>query len=192
MPRRPAFLILTLAMALLVPAVSTGAEQAAPRLRLVSVSTRVRTVRLRGKRLVEPTLARLQSPAAPRPVPILTPRGAPPPPSASPLLLSDVEMRSARVQHAMFIFHPNEPAMTFTSIDDRNDLERLRARDRMLLFREPTRPGVAMSLGMAVFGGAIVFAAHAPRPLRVLLDGPGHFGPAIFDSGVGAGVQVAW
>jgi hypothetical protein len=34
-----------------------------------------------------------------------------------------------------------------------------------------------------------VLSAHAPRPFRVIFDGPVHVGPAIFDGGgMGAGI----
>jgi hypothetical protein len=40
-----------------------------------------------------------------------------------------------------------------------------------------------------MFTAATILSAHAPRPLRVLFDGPVHFGPAIFDGGgMGAGI----
>ena len=42
---------------------------------------------------------------------------------------------------------------------------------------------------LAMFGVATVLSAHAPRPFRILFDGPVHLGPAIFDGGgMGAGI----
>jgi len=72
---------------------------------------------------------------------------------------------------------------------EENGLEQARARDALLLGgRAPSLQ--AGALGSMVMGAAVVFAAHAPARLRPLVDGPVHFGPALFDGG-GMGAAIA-
>jgi hypothetical protein len=68
-------------------------------------------------------------------------------------------------------------------------LEPLRDRDALLLpaYRLPSLQSGA--LGAALLGAGVVFAAHAPGPLRAIVDGPVHVGPALLDGG-GMGVGV--
>ena len=45
------------------------------------------------------------------------------------------------------------------------------------------------ALGSMVMGAAVVLAAHAPKRVRAIVDGPVHVGPALFEGGgMGAGV----
>ena len=86
------------------------------------------------------------------------------------------EEHSARVDHDMLFFEHG-----YTLAD-------MRERDALRLYG-PT-PGNEMSGldGAAVLAGAVVVAAHAPRPVRRLLDGRWHVGPAIlYGGGMGAG-----
>jgi len=75
-----------------------------------------------------------------------------------------------------------------TAEEDENPLAQYRERDALLL------PGGAPSLrssamGAMVMGAAVVLAAHAPRRVRAVVDGPVHVGPALFEGGgLGAGV----
>jgi hypothetical protein len=72
--------------------------------------------------------------------------------------------------------------------EQQNRLEQARERDALML------PGGAPSMrsgamGAIVLGAAVVLAAHAPARLRAIVDGPVHFGPALFEGGgMGAGV----
>jgi hypothetical protein len=122
---------------------------------------------------------------------------------------SFVEFHSARVENDLMRFQPTLVGLTppgvsrnagllsrspekkirfFVPIKSNDDLEMRRDRDRLLLFREPQPMGSGMGLGIAMFGAMTILSAHAPRPFRVLFDGPVHFGPAIFDGGgMGAG-----
>jgi hypothetical protein len=129
--------------------------------------------------------------------------------NASP---SFVEFHSARVENDLMMFKPTlvgiTPAgparnadliaaspvkkkqMRFLVAAQGGDvLEVRRDRDRLVLFRGPQPQGAAVGIGLAMFGATTILAAHAPRPLRVLFDGPVHLGPAIFDGGgMGAGI----
>lgn len=99
-----------------------------------------------------------------------------------------VERHSEQVQRDLLHFDgPVRP----TGLDAPGDA--LRARDRLLLFREPESPGLGTGLGAALFGSAVFLAAHAPGPVRVLLDRAVHLGPACFDAGgLGIGVGGRW
>jgi hypothetical protein len=72
---------------------------------------------------------------------------------------------------------------------EQDSLQRLRDRDDLLV-----PAGRAPSLQAGAFGGmmlgaAVVLVAHAPEPVRVIVDGPVHVGPALFDhGGMGAGI----
>lgn len=85
-----------------------------------------------------------------------------------------VAYHSARVERDMLVF---EHSYT---------LEHMRERDRLLLYNPPRGGDGAALLGAGLFSVAVVSAAHAPRPLRVLFDRRLHFGPAVFDGGMGA------
>jgi hypothetical protein len=75
------------------------------------------------------------------------------------------------------------------AVEGGDALEVRRDRDRLVLFRGPQSQGASVAVGLAMFIAATVSSAHAPRPLRVVFDGPVHLGPAIFDGGgMGAGV----
>ena len=95
---------------------------------------------------------------------------------------SYVEAHSLQVMHAMLRFRSER------SLEQQQDpLDWYRDRDRLSLFA-PAQMQSA-SYGIALFGAVTVLAAHAPRALQVLLTGPVHLGPAIFDGGgLGAGV----
>jgi hypothetical protein len=86
------------------------------------------------------------------------------------------ERHYARVEHDMLFF------------DHGYTLERMRERDALSLYG-PT-PGTTMStaLGIGLFSGVVVSAAHTPPFLRFAYDRSFHVGPAIFDGGgMGAG-----
>jgi hypothetical protein len=110
----------------------------------------------------------------------------PPPASASATtkvlapLPRFVAVHTARVGHSMVVLL-REPT-----------LEDARERDGLSLWRAGGVGGTRAALrGVALFTGATVFAAHAPRPLRRLVDRDLHFGPALLDGGgVGAGVAA--
>jgi hypothetical protein len=96
---------------------------------------------------------------------------------------SYVATKSAQVFAAFLVFHEAR------RVDEKQcGLAMARERDALLV------PGGASSvdagaMGAVMMGAAIVFAAHAPGRLRALVDGPVHFGPAMFESGgLGAGV----
>jgi hypothetical protein len=122
-----------------------------------------------------------------------------------------VDFHSARVAHDLMLFKPTLVGITpagparndalfarspakkqlrfFVPAEGGDALEVRRDRDRLVLFRGPQAQGQAVAIGLAMFGASTVLSAHAPRPLRVLFDGPVHVGPAIFDGGgMGAGV----
>lgn len=123
-----------------------------------------------------------------------------------------VEFHSARVENDLLLFQPahvvtppvhardaelfakppakKPPMRLFTPVNVVDALEVRRERDKMLLFRGPQpAQGGSIALGAAMFGATTILSAHAPRPLRVVFDGPAHLGPAIFDGGgMGAGI----
>jgi hypothetical protein len=122
-----------------------------------------------------------------------------------------VEFHSARVQNDLLLFQPSLIGITpairsgntarltgpppkkelhfFAPAKAADDLEVRRDRDKLLLFRGPQPQGAAVGLGVAMFGATTLLAAHAPKPVRFLFDGPVHLGPAIFDGGgMGAGI----
>ncbi len=93
------------------------------------------------------------------------------------------EEKSAQVFASFWTFKA-----AHTVEESQNPLAQLRERDALLL------PGGRASVqagatGAMMLGAAVVFAAHAPRPLRPLVDGPVHVGPSLFDGGgMGAGI----
>ena len=122
-----------------------------------------------------------------------------------------VEFHSARVENDLMLFKPtligispagsarhaelfaHSPAkkqIRFLVPAEAGDaLEVRRDGDRLVLFRGPQAQGAAVGLGLVMFAATTILSAHAPRPLRVLFDGPVHLGPAIFDGGgMGAGI----
>ena len=123
-----------------------------------------------------------------------------------------VEFHSGRVEKDLLLFSPahvvtvavhtrdaelfakppekKAPMRLFAPLTVVDPLEVRRDRDKMLLFRGPQpSQGGAVGLGLAMFGATTILSAHAPRPLRVVFDGPVHLGPAIFDGGgMGAGI----
>ena len=97
---------------------------------------------------------------------------------------SYVETRTARVLAALLRF---VPARTVEEQQDR--LSAARARDALRLPGGLPESLQAGACGAALFGAAVVLAAHAPAALRPIVDGPVHLGPALFDSGgLGAGI----
>jgi hypothetical protein len=93
------------------------------------------------------------------------------------------EEKSAQVFASFLSF-----ATARTVEEDQNRLQEHRDRDTLLL------PGGRASLeagaaGSMVMGAAVVLAAHAPKRMRAIVDGPVHVGPAMFEGGgMGAGV----
>jgi hypothetical protein len=94
------------------------------------------------------------------------------------------EQKSAQVFNAFVAFSTARP------VEERqNALEVARQRDRLML------PGGASTIeggamGAALMGAAVFVSAHAPGKLRRAVDGPVHFGPAMFEAG-GMGAAVA-
>jgi hypothetical protein len=83
---------------------------------------------------------------------------------------------------------PNTPAFVLPPATQ-DLLELSRRRDRLLLFRQGLLRVGDLATGLALFLGTTVMAAHAPRGLRVIFDGPVHLGPAVFNGGgMGAGI----
>ncbi len=122
-----------------------------------------------------------------------------------------VEAHSARVENDLMLFKPTlvgiaplgrsrnaelvtqapkRESFRFVAPAEAADaLEVRRDRDRLLLFRGPQAQGGSVAVGLAMFIATTISSAHAPRPLRVVFDGPVHLGPAIFDGGgMGAGI----
>jgi hypothetical protein len=65
----------------------------------------------------------------------------------------------------------------------------MRDRDTLRLYGATPGGAGAVGGGIALFGGVVVSAAHAPGAVRVLFDHRLHVGPALFDGGgMGAGV----
>jgi hypothetical protein len=137
---------------------------------------------------------------------------APPLPSLQ-VSATFVESHTARVENDLMLFQPTligiPPFMRsrnsellsgptkehtlrfFAPVQAEDGLAVLRERDKLLLFRGPQPQGAAVGIGVAMFGAATLLSAHAPRPFRVLFDGPVHLGPAIFDGGgMGAGIAA--
>ena len=102
-------------------------------------------------------------------------------PRTAKVHLTFVELHSARVEKDLLQFK-----LQLRFVDA---LEVRRERDRLMLFRAPQSQGEAVGIGLAMFAATTILSAHAPRPLRVVFDGPVHLGPAIFDGGgMGAGI----
>jgi hypothetical protein len=131
-----------------------------------------------------------------------------PPLATSPTF---VEVHSARVEHDLMLFQPTlvglppparareaalfatppvkKPVRFFAPSRSADELAVRRERDKLLLFRAPQPQGAAVGVGLAMFGATTLLSAHAPRPLRIIFDGPIHLGPAVFDGGgMGAGI----
>ncbi len=122
-----------------------------------------------------------------------------------------IAFHSARVRNDLMLFSPTlvgvapagrqRDAEAFRATGKRkwfattaraaDELELRREQDRLLLFRGPQPRAGAIGIGLAMFGATTVLAAHLPRPLRVIFDGPVHLGPAIFPGGgMGAGIAA--
>jgi hypothetical protein len=121
-----------------------------------------------------------------------------------------VDSHSARVENDLMLFKligiapigasrsaelvrtaPKKESFRFLApaVEGGDALEVRRDRDRLILFRGPQSQGGAVAVGLAMFIATTISSAHAPRPLRVMFDGPVHLGPAIFDGGgMGAGI----
>jgi hypothetical protein len=132
------------------------------------------------------------------------------PPSKAPATF--VESHSARVENDLMLFKPTligiapigasrsaelvstapkKKSFRFLApaVEGGDALDVRRDRDRLILFRGPQSQGGAVAVGLAMFIATTISSAHAPRPLRVVFDGPVHLGPAIFDGGgMGAGI----
>jgi hypothetical protein len=93
------------------------------------------------------------------------------------------EQTSARVFASFHAFKT-----VHTTEEEQNPLQQHRDLDALML------PGGAPSMqagamGSMVMGAAVVLAAHAPKRLRPIVDGPVHVGPALFEGGgMGAGI----
>jgi hypothetical protein len=94
-----------------------------------------------------------------------------------------VAVKSEQVFAAFLTF-----ASARTVEDEQNRLGAARERDALFVCGgAPSLRSGAM--GAMVMGAAVVLAAHAPERLRVVVDGPLHLGPALFEGGgMGAGV----
>jgi hypothetical protein len=93
------------------------------------------------------------------------------------------EQRNAQVIASFLVFNTAR-----TVEEGQNALGLARERDALLLGggRVTMQSG---AMGSAVMGAAVVFAAHAPKRVRAVVDGPVHVGPALFEGGgMGAGV----
>jgi hypothetical protein len=106
----------------------------------------------------------------------------------TPAASSYFAVHNGRVMRAMIRFTP-----PLSPEQQLNRLDFFRARDELLLWREPPTaadPRGAI-LGIGLFATAIVAAAHAPAPLRFIVDGKLHVGPSISESGVGVAIGGA-
>lgn len=96
---------------------------------------------------------------------------------------SYVAEKNAAVMRSFLMFKSER-----TVEQDQNRVQQMRERDQLLLGgRAPSLQ--AGALGSMVMGAAVVLAAHAPKSVRAIVDGPVHVGPALFEGGgMGAGV----
>jgi hypothetical protein len=86
------------------------------------------------------------------------------------------ERHYARVEHDMLFF------------DRGYTLELMRERDGLSLYGPTPGTNVSTALGIGLFSGVVVSAAHTPPFLRFAYDRALHVGPAIFEGGgMGAG-----
>jgi hypothetical protein len=85
------------------------------------------------------------------------------------------ERHSARVERNMHFFHHG-----YT-------LDTMRDRDALQLYGATPGSNTSTALGIGLFSGVVVTAAHTPPILRFAFDRSLHVGPAIFDGGMGAG-----
>ena len=83
---------------------------------------------------------------------------------------------SARVERDLLLFHHG-----YT-------LENMRERDTLELYGATPGNATSTALGVGLFSGVVVTAAHTPAFLRFAFDRSLHLGPAVFDGGgMGAG-----
>ena len=136
--------------------------------------------------------------------------------TVAPLLsvqASFVELHSARVEHDLLLFKPTLVGIAPVGAARKAErCSRLRRRRRRFGFSFRPRAATASRCvatatascsfaghspqgargrdsALAMFAATTILSAHAPRPLRILFDGPVHLGPAIFDGGgMGAGI----
>jgi hypothetical protein len=97
---------------------------------------------------------------------------------------SYVESKSDQVFAAFLMF------MTAHEFEQQQDrLGQARERDQLQLVPGGVPSMRAGAMGVALLGAAVVLAAHVPDRLRVIVNGPVHVGPAMFEEGgMGAGV----
>lgn len=119
--------------------------------------------------------AAADSSSLPPPAPLwLVAPTAPTPPAPRPPTY--FEEHSARVTHDMLLFQHS-----YT-------LDTMRERDTLELYGPTPGSPTSTALGIGLFAGVVVSAAHTPLPLRFAFDRTLHLGPAIFDGGgMGAG-----
>ncbi len=105
------------------------------------------------------------------------------PPSLRIHARSYVETKSGQVFASFLVFSSAQ-----TVEQQQNRLQAARERDGLLLPGGAPSPQSA-AMGAMMMGAAVVLAAHAPASVRVVIDGPVHLGPALFQGGgMGAGV----
>jgi hypothetical protein len=91
------------------------------------------------------------------------------------VLPSPLRTHDQRVRFSMHLFRGRRDAR---SLDEQRDF------DRRLMFSAQHAPNLS---GVGLFGAAVIAAAHAPGPLRMVFDRNWHLGPALLDGG-GLGV----
>src|SRR5262245_3432642 len=99
---------------------------------------------------------------------------------------SYVEQRTRHVMNAFMLFSAaSAPERQVNAVDLERDKDRLQM-FHVVNLRVNTQQ---FGYGFMVFGAATFLAAHAPDKLRVVLSGPIHLGPAVFEGGgMGAGI----
>lgn len=96
---------------------------------------------------------------------------------------SYVAQKSAAVMRSFLMFKSEH-----TVEQEQNRLQQAREHDQLLVGGR-TASLQSGALGSMVMGAAVVLAAHAPKRVRAVVDGPLHVGPALFEGGgMGAGV----
>jgi len=111
----------------------------------------------------------------------------PPPPPAPAWLVGPREPLPSLRRPSYFEQHSARVERTMHFFNSGYTLDTMRDRDTLELYGATPGNSTSTVLGIGMFSAFVVSAAHTPPFLRFAYDRSLHIGPAIFDSGMGAG-----
>ena len=111
----------------------------------------------------------------------------PPPPPAPAWLIAPREPLPSLRRPSYFEQHSARVERNMHFFTSGYTLDAMRERDALELYGATPGNNLSTALGIGLFSGVVVSAAHTPPFLRFAYDRSLHIGPAIFDSGMGAG-----